>query len=152
MVFGCVFEVSIKTTKRLASRITGAGESRICIYDAKAAKEALTADDVRELLRNGAISVRPVKGTGRAKARFKQSRKEAGRRRGEGSRRGSEFAKTPPKKRWAQKVRSQRRLLSNLKPRLSKGAYRELYSQVKGNLFKSKKALLSHAVSKGHLK
>lgn len=144
--------MSVKTTKRLVSRISGAGESRVVIRDQKAAKEALTADDVRELMRTGVIEIRPEKPVSRSKARLKQSRKESGRRRGSGSRKGSQFSKTPQKTRWIAKVRSQRKVLSNLKPRLSEGAYRELYSQVKGNLFRSKKQLLSHAVSKGYLK
>ena len=144
--------MSIKTTKRLCARITGAGESRMAVRDFKAAKDALTADDVRELIRTGAIEIRPKVGVGRAKARSKQSRREAGRRRGSGSRKGSQFAKTKQKTRWVRKVRAQRKLLSTLKPRLAKGAYRELYRQVKGSMFKDKKHLLSHAVSKGYLK
>ncbi len=144
--------MSIKTTKRLVSRFSNVGESRVSILDAKAAKEALTADDVRELVKTGAIVIKKAKSGGRAKARLKQSRKEMGRRRGEGSKKGSGFAKTPEKTRWIKKVRAQRKMLSNLKSKLTDGAYRELYSQVKGNLFKNKKALLAQAVAKGYLK
>lgn len=144
--------MSIKTTQRLASRITGAGTSRVAIRDFKAAKDALTADDVRELLKSGGIEIRPQKGVGRAKAKAKQARKEAGRRRGSGSRKGSQFSKMNRKTRWVTKVRAQRKVLSNMKPRLTEGAYRELYSQVKGNMFRDKKHLLSYAVSKGFLK
>jgi large subunit ribosomal protein L19e len=144
--------MSIKTTKRLAARITGAGESRILISDQKAAREALTAEDVRELLKSDSITVRPKKGVSRSKAQHKQSRKEEGRRRGPGSTKGAKFATTSRKDRWMSKVRSQRRMLLSLKPRLSEGAYRELYSQVKGNAYRSRKHLLSHAVQKGYLK
>ena len=143
--------MSIKTTIRIASRVIGAGTSRIMIMDPKAAKDALTADDVRELIKEGAIKVRPKAGVGRGKAARKQSRKEEGRRRGEGSRKGKKFAKTPSKDRWMEKVRSQRLLLSRLKPRLKKGAYRDTYLQIKGNAFKTKKELLAHLVGKGLL-
>jgi large subunit ribosomal protein L19e len=144
--------MSIETTKRVVSRFSNVGESRIAIRDYKAAKEALTADDMRELVKTGAIEIRPAKGIGRAKAKSKQARKEAGRRRGQGSRKGSQFAKSTEKDRWVRKVRAQRKVLLNLKPRLKDGAYRELYGQVKGNLFRDKKHLLSHAVAKGYLK
>jgi large subunit ribosomal protein L19e len=144
--------MSIKTTKRVVSRFCKVGESRVAIRDYKAAREALTADDMRELVRTGAIEILPAKGIGRAKARRKQQRKEAGRRRGSGSRKGSQFSKSTRKDRWVRKVRAQRKALSNVKPRLAGGAYRELYSQVKGGLFRDKKHLLSHAVSKGYLR
>jgi large subunit ribosomal protein L19e len=144
--------MSIETTKRVVSRFSKVGESRVAIRDYKAAKEALTADDMRELIRTGAIEIRPQKGVGRAKATAKQARKEAGRRRGSGSRKGSQFAKTTRKDRWVRKVRAQRKVLTNIKARLADGAYRELYSQVKGGMFRDKKHLLSHAVAKGYLK
>jgi large subunit ribosomal protein L19e len=144
--------MSIETTKRVVSRFSKVGESRIAIRDYKAAKEALTADDMRELVKSGAIEIMPAKGIGRAKAKAKQARKEAGRRRGQGSRKGSQFAKSTEKDRWVRKLRAQRKVLANLKPRLKEGAYRELYGQAKGNLFRDKKHLLSHAVAKGYLK
>jgi len=147
-----VLLMSIETTKRVVSRFAKVGESRIVIRDFKAAKDALTADDMRELVKTGAIEIIPAKGIGRAKAKIKQKRKEAGRRRGSGSRKGSQFAKTTRKDRWVTKVRAQRKVLLNLRSRLAEGAYRELYSQIKGNLFRDKKHLLSHAVAKGYLK
>lgn len=136
--------MALKTIRRLASSITNAGGTRIKILDQAKAKEALTRDDVRSLIKQGIIVVEQKKGVGRDKARFKQSRKQAGRRRGVGSKMGSKFAGTSRKDLWVVKVRSQRVLLKSLKPKLQKGAYRELYSRIKGNYFRNKKHLISY--------
>jgi len=137
--------MGLQTVRRLAASILKAGESRVRILDAVKAKEALTRDDVRSLVRQGIVVVEQKKGVGRAKARFKQSRLHAGRRRGRGSRKGAKYSRVSRKERWVGKVRSQRRLLKRLKGELRKGGYRKLYSMVKGNFFKSKKHLLSYA-------
>lgn len=135
--------MSLTTVRRLAADISKAGTSRVKILDAARAKEALTRDDVRSLLKQGVIVVYQKTGVGRSKASFKQSRKHAGRRSGTGSKKGAKYALVSRKTRWVTKVRSQRVLLKNLKPRLEKGVYRDLYSRIKGNYFRDKKHLLS---------
>ncbi len=138
--------------RRLAASIANAGTSRVKILNPARAKEALTRDDVRSLIKQGVITVEQKKGVGRAKAAFKQSRKHAGRRRGPGSRQGAKYALVPRKARWVVKVRSQRVLLKSLKPRLEKGSYRDLYSKIKGNYFRNRKHLLSFVVESKLLK
>lgn len=137
--------MGLTTIRRLAASIANAGESRIKIIDPVKAKEALTRDDVRSLLKQGVIVVEQKKGVGRDKARFKHARLHAGRRRGVGSKKGSPFAGKSRKARWVEKVRSQRKLLKTVKGKLNEGAYRKLYLMVKGNLFKTKKQMLSYA-------
>jgi large subunit ribosomal protein L19e len=133
--------MTLKSVKRIAARVLNCGRSRIAIVDEEKAGEALTADDVRELVKNGGIKQKPVKGTGRAKAREKKAKKRKGRKKGPGRVKGS---KGDSKKRWMERVRAQRALLLKLKPLLKKGEYAKLYRRVKGNNFKSKKALLTH--------
>ena len=137
--------MGLKTVKRLAADIMNAGESRIKFADSVKAKEALTRDDVRSLIQQGVIVRLQKKGIGRAKARFKQSRKHAGRRRGTGSKKGEKFSLVSRKERWMDKVRSQRRLLQHLKGSLNEGEFRKLYRMVKGNFFRSKKHLIAYA-------
>ena len=137
--------MSLKTVRRLAASILKAGESRIKFADSSKAKEALTRDDVRSLIQQGVITRIQKKGVGRAKARFKQSRVHAGRRRGVGSSKGKKFALVPRKERWMDKVRSQRKLLKQLKPSLEKSSFRKLYLMVKGNFFRNKKHLIAYA-------
>ncbi|MEM4255300.1 MAG: 50S ribosomal protein L19e [Candidatus Norongarragalinales archaeon] len=137
--------MGLKTVRRLVASIANAGESRVKIIDAARAKEALTRDDARSLIKEGAVVIEQKKGVGRNKARFKQSRVHSGRRRGPGSRKGASFAGKSRKERWVEKVRSQRKVLKSMKSGLAQGAYRKLYSMIKGNLFKTKKQLLSYA-------
>jgi len=135
--------MTVKTVKRLAARVLNCGANRVRIADYAKASDALTADDVRSLIAQGAIELKPVAGASRAKAAFKAKRRKSGRRRGEGSRSGAYFAAFTAKERWMEKVRSQRALLHQLKPRLVNGAYAKLYRMVKGNNFKAKRQLLA---------
>ncbi len=133
--------MAVTTVKRLASRILGAGESRIRIADQAEAAKAITADDVRGLISSGAVYVLAAKPNNRSKAVEKQRRKVLGRRRSAGSKKGSYYAGYSRKERWMDLVRSQREYLSVAKPRLGEGAYPKLYRMVKGNAFRSRKNL-----------
>lgn len=136
--------MSLQTIRRIAARISKAGESRVKIIDATRAAQALTAEDVRGLIKDGVVVITAKRGPSRAAARFKQSRLRAGRRRGKGSLKGSKFAGLTQKDQWIQKVRALRSLLKSLKPKLKEGAYRSVYRKVKGNAFKNKHALLTY--------
>ena len=129
----------------MASRIKKAGESRVRIMDPKAAEQALTAEDVRGLLKSGAVVILPETGTGRGKARIRHVRKKAGRGRGEGSRHGTPGAVMPAKSRWMRQVRALRRSLKSLKASLKPGAYKKLYRMIKGGSVRDKKQLAQYA-------
>ncbi len=131
--------MSLKTVRRLAADIAGVGESRVRILDAKRAGEALTRDDVRSLFSEGAVAVSETKGVGRAKARFKQSRVQAGRRRGWGSAKGG--VKTREKAKWVSLVRGLRRALATHKNKIARSDYRRAYRMIKGGFFKNKRQL-----------
>jgi large subunit ribosomal protein L19e len=132
--------MGLKTVKRLAANLLGVGESHVKILDAKRASEALTRDDVRGLLKEGVVFVEHKKGVGRGKARFKQDRKHAGRRRGVGSRKGS---KRIEKKIWMKRVRALRRVLKRFSDSMDSRAYRNAYKKIKGGYFKNKRHLVS---------
>src|SRR3989338_4283272 len=133
--------MSMDTVVRIAADLMGCGTSRVRVLDPAEAEKAITRDDVRALIGRGAVVILPKKGVSRGKARFKQSRIQAGRRRGHGSRKGN--ATLSDKDRWIQKSRSQRRLLKSFKSRVPPDAYRKAYRMIKGNSFKSKKQLLT---------
>ncbi len=136
--------MSLKTVKRLAARIVGCGEKRVKILDAKKAEPALTADDVRALIKEKAIVIVPARGVGRAKARARQELRKKGRRRKAGSIKGSHYALLPKKDRWLRVVRAQRKFLANIKSTLIEGSYRKLYRMVKGSAFPDKRRLLEY--------
>lgn len=130
--------------RRLAARLLKCGESRIRIADAKRAGEALTADDVRELVKEKIVYALPPQGVSRGKARWKQQRKRKGRRRGRGSQRGAAYAVATGKEIWMRKARAQRKLLKAFKSKMEKSEFRKVYKMVKGNAFSDKKRLAEY--------
>ncbi len=136
--------MSLQTVRRVAARLFKAGESRVKIMDVARASEALTSEDIRALVKEGAVVILAKIGPSRAAARFKQSRKRSGRRRGKGSQKGSKYAGLTQKDQWIAKIRSQRALLFSLRGKLKPTAVRKVYRQIKGNAFKNKHALLTY--------
>ena len=130
--------VNLKLKKNLISRTTGVGRGWVKLnpnnlddiagLDAKA--------DVRYLIAKGIITISPLKGQVR--------RKKV--RRGVGSKKGKSTSKITRKDRWITKVRSQRKVIRNLRDnkKINPTEYRKLYIQIKGGLFKSKAHLYDH--------
>ncbi len=135
--------MSMKTIKRLSSRIMKVGVSRVKINEPSAVKEALTAEDVRQLILKKSIEAKPVKSIGRLKAKLKSIKLKEGRRRGSGSKKGTGQAIMTDKEKWMQQIRSQRKMLFGYKHQLDSSDYRKLYRMIKGNSFKSRKQLFT---------
>lgn len=129
--------------KELAARTLGVGKKRIKVLDEDRALEAITREDVRDLIKEGAIVIKKKKGVSRARARELIKKRKKGKRRGYGSRRGSKKARSGDKTTWILKVRAQRRRLKLLRPSIPK-LYRRAYRMVKAGYFKSVKHLESH--------
>jgi large subunit ribosomal protein L19e len=132
--------MSIKTIRRLASKVTGAGISRITFTDIDKAQEGVTTDDVRNLINEKVIVVSAKRGVSRGRARERYARHSV-RSAGLGTRKGTKKARLNPKKRWIAKVRSQRKYLKELAEtkKLEKKTTRKLYLMIKGNYFRSKR-------------
>ena len=133
--------MALETVKRIAGRLFKSGTSRVKILDVKAAQEALTSEDVRELVKSKKVVIAPKMGVSRVRAKEKHIAVQKGRRRGPGSMKGSKYSRQSSKERWIEKIRAQRELLAKIKPALKDGEYRRLYFMVKGNAFKSSKQL-----------
>src|SRR3989338_4581713 len=133
--------MSLSTVKRITSRIYDCGQTRVRIMDAKKAEEALSADDVRELVKSGGILILPVKGVGRGKSKKNDASKHAGRGRGVGSKKGTPNATVTRKRRWIIKVRALRKYLRSMRHLLDSKSYLKAYRMVKGNAFATKKQL-----------
>lgn len=132
--------------KKIAAELMKCGVSRVRIQQSKEVAEALTREDIRGLIAKGLITRVPAKGTSRAHAKRRQAQKKQGRRRSEGSRKGSTGARAPAKKAWIRGMRAQRKALRSLRDNeeLKPHAYRQVYSRIKGGTFRSKARLSAY--------
>ena len=127
------------TVKRLAADILNVGVNRIRIKQDEYARamEALTREDVRGLIDDGAVySIRYVG------PRSKPPRKH----KGPGKRRGKKFSRKGEKEGWMERIRAQRKYLTELiKSEEVPAEYkRKVYLKIKGGSFRGKKALLTY--------
>ena len=145
--------MKLSTQRRLAAEILGIGVNRVWIDPARApdVAAAITREDVRRLIRQGAIRARPELGVSRARARERAMRRKMGRRRGPGSRRGARGARLPKKAAWIKTVRPLRAMLKELRGKgtIDAHQYRRLYRMVKGGTIKSKAHLRTYLKESG---
>ena len=133
--------MNLKLQRRIAASILNVGEGRIWM-DPTAMDEianAITKQDVEELVESGLIRRKPVKGTSRARARIRDIKKKKGRRRGHGSRKGAKGARMPRKEQWMKRIRALRRRLKEMREsgEIDRKTYRLLYRKAKGGAFRS---------------
>lgn len=137
--------MAMNTVRRIASQILGVGESKVRFSTESTSKigEALTREDVRSLIKEGAVYAIQPRGVSRIRGREKQAQARKGRRGGKGSKKGTHAARLHPKENWIAKVRSQRRYLRALieAKKLPEGSSRRIYLMIKGNAFKGVKFL-----------
>ena len=135
------------TVKRLAASILKVGENRVRIKpdEVNRAIDALTREDVRGLIEEGVLYALPYVGP-----RTKPRRTKKGR----GRRRGTKYSRKGAKEGWMEKVRSQRKYLTELLASgdLTPKFKREVYLKIKGGVFKGKNALRIYLVDNGMLK
>ncbi|RLI32468.1 50S ribosomal protein L19e [Candidatus Bathyarchaeota archaeon] len=143
--------MSLKTQRKIAARILGVGVNRIWVDPERIedVEAAVTGKDIRRLIKDGVIDVRPIKGVSRGRARIRHLKRKMGRRRGLGSRKGGKFARLPKKRRWIQTIRALRRTLRELRDKrlITRQVYRKLYIMAKGGVFKSRNHLLQYIES-----
>ena len=91
------------------------------------------------------MEVFPLLSVNRGRTRLLKAKKKRGRKRGGGTRTGTKKARAGGKKQWIKNVRSQRRMLRQLRKEtpaaVEKQGYRKLYKRIKGNFFKGKNYL-----------
>jgi len=131
----------LKSQRRLAAQILKVGQNRVWIDPEKFedAEAAMTREEIRKLIHEGAIKPLPEKGISRARARIVHEKKKKGRRSGPGSRSGSARAKISKKEAWMSKIRALRNRLRELKTtRIITGStYRRLYRMASSGRFAS---------------
>jgi len=137
--------MAMNTVRRIASDIMGVGKSKIkfAVDASSKIEEALTREDVRALIAEGAIYAIQPRGVSRLRGRIKHAQVKKGRRSGTGSRKGTFNTRNGKKETWIAKIRAQRRHLRSLikSSKLSEGSSRKIYLMIKGNAFKGVKVL-----------
>ena len=133
--------------RALAARTLKVGKHRIEIVDEEAAMEAITREDVRELLKNKSIKVKKKRGVSRVRARARKAKQKTGQRRGPGKRRGTLKTRIKDKKEWTKTVRAQRKKLAEERASYPED-YRSTYKMVKAGHFKSVKHMTTYLKSK----
>lgn len=133
--------MKLTTQKRLAADVLKVGISRVWI-DPQFEDEvslAITRDDIRRLVDEGAIQRKPMIGVSRGRARHILGQKRKGQRIGPGRKKGKATSKLSSKERWMMKIRPMRKELRKLRNegRISRKVYRELYLKAKGNAFRN---------------
>jgi len=133
--------MKLSTQKRLAADVMKVGISRIWI-DPQFEDEvslAITRDDIRRLIDEGAVQKKPSVGVSRGRARQSLQQKRKGQRKGPGTKKGKASTKMSGKERWMMKIRPMRKELKKLRDggKISRKTYRELYLKAKGNAFRN---------------
>lgn len=125
----------------MAAEILGVGEERVWIDPERVdeVENAITREDIKRLIKEGAIRKVKDQGVSRARARIIHEKKKKGRRRGLGSRSGASAARIEHTKEWVEKIRALRRRLRELKEKriITVRTYRQLYLKAKAGVFES---------------
>jgi len=129
--------------KRLAADIMKCSPKKIVFDNSQLAeiKEAITKADIKTLIANNVIWIRPAKSPSRGRARKISAQKKKGRRRGDGSKKGKATARLSKKDAWKISIRTQRKLIKELRDKdlISKKDYQIIYRKSKGGFFRSRK-------------
>jgi large subunit ribosomal protein L19e len=132
----------------MAASILKCGENRVWIDSNRTedAANAVTRDDVRDLINSHIIQAKQKKGKSRARIQHARSQRQKGKRKGQGSRKGAKHARFPKKRRWISIIRPIRTELRTLRDQnlIERSVYRKYYLFSKGGLFKNKGHLKAH--------
>ncbi len=135
--------MKLQVQKRLASSIMKRSKKKISLDTSRLEdiKEAITRFDIKSLIKDKAIKVKPIKGASKVRTRKLKEQKSKGRRSGQGSRKGKFTARLSKKEIWMNKIRKQRIFLKELKDKgkFNSQTYRQLYNKAKGGYFRSKR-------------
>jgi large subunit ribosomal protein L19e len=139
--------VNLRLQKKLAAKVLKVGKDKVWLDPTKIKeiKEAITKADIRRLILKGYIKVLK-------KGKVKKERKKG--KKGPGKRKGTKYSRLDKKRVWINRVRSQRKLLRELKEKgkIDNLTYRKLYLMVKGGFFRSRSHLLLYAKQHGLIK
>ncbi len=138
----------LRAQKRLAADVLGVGENRVWLDpdEQDELADAITREDIAELIDEGLIRAKPASGNSRSRVRERAAKRAYGHQSGAGSRKGKAGARQDEKDSWQRKVRAQRQTLRELRDdgTLTPGQYRELYNKSRGGEFPDVRRLLNY--------
>ncbi|MFB6213537.1 MAG: 50S ribosomal protein L19e, partial [Candidatus Nanohaloarchaea archaeon] len=107
----------LKSQKRMAAEVLDVGKNRVWIDpdETEKVEEAITRQDIRNLVESGTIQKKDEKGNSRGRARENRNQKVKGRRKGHGSRKGKKTARKDSKQEWMEKIRAIRKRLKEMR-------------------------------------
>jgi len=145
--------MSLRSQRRLAAEILKVGENRVWIDPERTidVEVAITREEIRRLVHEGAIKPLPKKGVSRARARVLQQKRRRGLRRGPGRKTGSAKAKVSKKEAWMKRIRTLREKLRELKENrvITQDVYRKLYNMAGSGVFESTADLERYIETRG---
>lgn len=138
----------LKAQKRLAADVLDVGKNRVW-FDPEAQGEiadAITREEIRELVDQGTIQSKEARSNSRGRARERQEKRAYGHRKGAGKRKGKAGARQNEKEQWQNQIRAQRRRLRELREEgeLDSTQYRELYNKSRGGEFRSVRYMMNY--------
>ncbi len=138
----------LSAQKRLAADVLDVGKNRVWFDpDAQAdIAEAITRDEIRDLVDDGLIKAKDASGNSRGRARQRNEKRAYGHQKGPGKRRGKKGARQNQKEQWQNQIRAQRRKLRELRDKgeITPTQYRQLYRKAGGGEFRSVRYLLNY--------
>jgi large subunit ribosomal protein L19e len=138
----------LKSQRRLAAKIMDCGENRVWMDPDSQGEiaEAITREDVRELVQQGIIREKRKKGVSRGRARERDEKRAYGHQKGPGKRKGKAGARSDPKDEWKSGIRALRKELRRMKEEdeIDASTYRDLYGKAKGGEFDSVRYLRNY--------
>lgn len=131
----------VASQKRIVASVLKCGVNRVWFDPARLSdiENAISREDLRALITDGAIKARQKKGVSRGRARARIAQRSYGHRKGAGKRKGAAGARHPSKTAWVQKIRAIRKVLVELRTAgtIDRHLYRILYRKAAGGQFRS---------------
>jgi len=138
----------LKSQREIASRVMDCGKSRVWFDPSRTEdiKDAITAEDVRRLVKDGVIKAIPKKGNSGFRTNFVRMQKKKGRRKGKGSMKGPIGTRIGRKRAWIKRIRTLRSLLRELRDnkRIDNATYRKVYMISKSGYLRSRAHLMTY--------
>jgi large subunit ribosomal protein L19e len=138
----------LSAQKRLAADVLDVGKSRVWFDPDQQGEiaEAITREDIRELVDDGTIRAEEKKGNSKGRSRERKAKRAYGHQKGPGSRKGKAGAREDSKDAWEKRIRAQRKKLNELRGNgeIDRSQYRELYNKARGGEFRSVQYLLNY--------